>query len=179
VIILKSAQRSHVTPNATGLMLQYMLNLPSDPTFPGLGLRRVQWMCYNGNARSAALAQRLGFHMEGTLRWLLVCVEGSPIGDEARPGDPVRDGVGMISCTVCAGTTGRAMGGLLLKSRWLDVYSPLDQYPAPLALDMHTSHLRHVSRIGLFLFHRHVRLRRAIRVHPDAECVRRGKRAPL
>jgi RimJ/RimL family protein N-acetyltransferase len=90
VIILKSAQRSHVTPNSTGLMLQYLLNLPSDPAFPGLGLRRVQWMCYNGNARSAALAERLGFHMEGTLRWLLVCVEGSPIGDEARPGDPVQ-----------------------------------------------------------------------------------------
>jgi RimJ/RimL family protein N-acetyltransferase len=90
VIILKSAQRSHVTTNSIGLLMHYALNLPSDATMPGLGLRRVQWMCHSENARSLATARRLGFQMEGTLRWLIVCAEGSSFGDKPRVGDPVQ-----------------------------------------------------------------------------------------
>jgi RimJ/RimL family protein N-acetyltransferase len=61
VITLKSAQRTHVTSNAVGMLMKYALNLPSDPTFPGLGLRRVQWTCDSGNKPSLTTAKRLGF----------------------------------------------------------------------------------------------------------------------
>jgi RimJ/RimL family protein N-acetyltransferase len=70
--------------------MHYALNLPSDLSFPGLGLRRVVWMCNSDNTRSLATAQRLGFRMEGTLRWLVVVAKGSPpIGDAPREGDPI------------------------------------------------------------------------------------------
>jgi RimJ/RimL family protein N-acetyltransferase len=102
VIIVKSAQRSHVTSNAAGLLMHYALNLPSDPTFPGLGLRRVVWSCHAENEPSLRTAQRLGFRREGTLRWYRVGAEGRSGGMPTRAGDPVpRNGRHDVFLSMC------------------------------------------------------------------------------
>jgi RimJ/RimL family protein N-acetyltransferase len=66
IIILPEFQRTHVTSNAVGLLLQYTLDLPSDG---GLGLRRVQWQCNDANAASVRAAERMTFRREALLRW--------------------------------------------------------------------------------------------------------------
>jgi len=66
IIIIPSFQRTHVTSNAVGLLLQYALDLPQDG---GLGLRRVQWQTNAGNDVSIGTAERMGFRKEGLLRW--------------------------------------------------------------------------------------------------------------
>jgi RimJ/RimL family protein N-acetyltransferase len=66
VIIMPAFQRTHVTSNAVGLLLQYALNLPSEG---GLGLRRVQWQTNSPNAASVAVAERMGFRKEALLKW--------------------------------------------------------------------------------------------------------------
>jgi RimJ/RimL family protein N-acetyltransferase len=78
VIILASFQRTHVTTHAVGLVVQYALNLPSDPALPGLGLRRVEWLAGSNNEQSITTAQRLGFRMEGTHRWARVLPDTTP-----------------------------------------------------------------------------------------------------
>ncbi|PAV22850.1 acyl- N-acyltransferase [Pyrrhoderma noxium] len=86
-------QRTHVTTNAVGLLLQYGLELPSPssplasssasstPPFPhqstplnpkhsgGLGLRRMVWQTHHDNTPSLRAAERLGFRREGLIRW--------------------------------------------------------------------------------------------------------------
>lgn len=64
-IILPPFQRTHVTTNAIGLLLQYALDLPPH----GLGLRRVQWKANKLNTRSIGIVQKLGFKLEAVLRW--------------------------------------------------------------------------------------------------------------
>jgi len=59
-------QRTHVTTNAIGLLLQYALDLPVDG---GLGLRRVRWQCNSANIASARVAERIGFRYEALLKW--------------------------------------------------------------------------------------------------------------
>lgn len=66
IIIFPAFQRSHVSSNAIGLMLQYTLDPPSAG---GLGLRRVEWKCHSENESSRRAALRMGFELEGTLRW--------------------------------------------------------------------------------------------------------------
>ncbi|KAK0432924.1 acyl-CoA N-acyltransferase [Armillaria borealis] len=66
LMILPEFQRTHVTSNAVGILMNYALNLPADG---GLGLRRVVWTANASNAPSMATAKRLGFQMEGVLRW--------------------------------------------------------------------------------------------------------------
>jgi len=66
VITLPPFQRTHVTSNAIGLLLQHALELPSNG---GLGLRRVQWQANSVNAASLRTAERMGFKMEGILKW--------------------------------------------------------------------------------------------------------------
>ncbi|KAG6333477.1 hypothetical protein ID866_5614 [Astraeus odoratus] len=92
IIVLPPFQRSHVTTNAIGLLLQYALNSPSDSgEFPGLGLRRVQWQANELNLRSIRVAERMGFKREGTLRWdrVLPSGKGKPgNGAQIREGDP-------------------------------------------------------------------------------------------
>jgi hypothetical protein len=87
VIILKSAQRTHVTTNACGLLLQHALDPPSRG---GLGLRRVQWTCDAGNMPSQRTAARLGFRREGILRWLWVLPAESTAGEPPRADDVER-----------------------------------------------------------------------------------------
>ncbi|KAL8946579.1 MAG: hypothetical protein Q9222_007041 [Ikaeria aurantiellina] len=66
VVTLPPFQRTHVTSNAGGLMLQYALDSPEDG---GLGLRRVQWQAHDGNQASKKAAERMGFKYEGVSRW--------------------------------------------------------------------------------------------------------------
>ncbi len=73
VIIFPEFQRTHVTTNATGLLLQWCLNLPKEG---GLGLRRVQWQTNNLNDASKRAAERVGFQLESVERWQRVLPEG-------------------------------------------------------------------------------------------------------
>jgi RimJ/RimL family protein N-acetyltransferase len=82
VITLASAQRTHVTTHAAGLLLRYALDV--------LGLRRVQWTCDAGNAPSRRAAERLGFRCEGKLRWAIVLPESSEVGDAPGADDEAR-----------------------------------------------------------------------------------------
>jgi RimJ/RimL family protein N-acetyltransferase len=76
VITLPAYQRTHVTSNAVGLLLQYALNRPDDPVAPGLGMRRVEWRAHSMNLPSAATARRMGFVEEGVLQWQVVLAPG-------------------------------------------------------------------------------------------------------
>lgn len=103
VVIFPKFQRTHVLSNAAGLLLHYLLNLPTDAAFAGLGLRRVQWVAHTQNAPSIAAAERLGFKREGTLRWHWSLPEGKE-GKTPRDGDPLglsrpgRDNVFLSMC---------------------------------------------------------------------------------
>ncbi|KEP48753.1 putative GNAT family acetyltransferase [Rhizoctonia solani 123E] len=66
IIILPRFQRTHVNTHAVGLLMQYALNRPSQG---GLGLRRCQWQAHASNIPSARAAERLGFKLEGVIRW--------------------------------------------------------------------------------------------------------------
>lgn len=66
ILIFPKFQRTHVTTNATGLLLAYSFD-PVDQG--GLGLRRVQWQANVENLPSVACAKRLGFQFEGIQRW--------------------------------------------------------------------------------------------------------------
>ncbi|KAF9021427.1 hypothetical protein BDZ89DRAFT_991266 [Hymenopellis radicata] len=68
IVILPDFQRTHVTSNAMGLLLQFALNSPSDAK-SGLGFRRMVWKASSVNVKSIAAAKRMGFQYEGTLRW--------------------------------------------------------------------------------------------------------------
>jgi RimJ/RimL family protein N-acetyltransferase len=115
VITLKSAQRTHVTSNAVGLLMKYALNLPSDPTFPGLGLRRVQWTCDSGNKPSprsgSASSSRVPYAGCGSFR--------RPVRLARRRARMIRrretDDTTTIS--VCVGMIGSGRGELLYRTR--------------------------------------------------------------
>lgn len=99
VVILPQFQRTHVASNAVGLLLHYALDLPQNINSPGLGLRRVSWKANSNNQASIRLAEKMGFRMEGTLRWDRVFPPdrkalGVGNGREIRPGDSKRDCVG-------------------------------------------------------------------------------------
>ncbi|KAG6333742.1 hypothetical protein ID866_5343 [Astraeus odoratus] len=87
IVILPPFQRTHVNTNACGLLMLYALDLPNDG---GLGLRRVQWQASHRNTPSITAAKRLGFMMEGILRWDRV-MPGDRAGLDSKPlreGDP-------------------------------------------------------------------------------------------
>jgi RimJ/RimL family protein N-acetyltransferase len=90
IITFPAFQRTYVTSNATGILLRYCLATPNEK-HPGLGLRRVQWCANARNAPSIEAAKRMGFKMEGQLRWeRLVAVgwKSSGNGEPLRAGDP-------------------------------------------------------------------------------------------
>lgn len=72
VIIFQRFQRTHVTTNACGILLKHCL----DPPNAGLGFRRVQWTAHLDNKKSIQAAQRLGFELEGVIRWARVLPPG-------------------------------------------------------------------------------------------------------
>ena len=92
VIILPPFQRTHVSSNAIGILLKFALNLPSQQ--PGaLGLRRVVWQANALNNASVRAAERMGFKLEGILRWERVLpasksAVGAGNGKDIRDGDP-------------------------------------------------------------------------------------------
>ena len=103
VVILPAFQRTHVASNAVGILLHYTLDLPSSPSpvisFKGptnaLGLRRIVWQAHHLNKGSIRLAERMGFKLEGVLRWDRVLP--SPTvgnGRDVRDGDPRKECVG-------------------------------------------------------------------------------------
>jgi RimJ/RimL family protein N-acetyltransferase len=65
-IIFPGFQRTHVASNAIGLILLWTLDPPSAG---GLGLRRVEWRTHAENQASRKFALRMGFELEGILRW--------------------------------------------------------------------------------------------------------------
>jgi RimJ/RimL family protein N-acetyltransferase len=73
VVVFPAWQRTFVSTHAIGLLLSYALSAPADG---GLGLRRVQWQCHNSNAPSRRAAERMGFVLEGEMRWAKVLGEG-------------------------------------------------------------------------------------------------------
>lgn len=84
-LLLTQFQRTFVGTHANALLLHHLLDPPtatpgtegtavddsSTRSKPGrdLGLRRVQWQCNAANTASVRAAQRLGFRMEGVIRW--------------------------------------------------------------------------------------------------------------
>ncbi|KAI0261286.1 acyl-CoA N-acyltransferase [Gloeopeniophorella convolvens] len=104
VLVFPAFQRTHVAPNAVGLLLQYCLEVP-DAARPGLGMRRVQWTANTRNMPSIGAAKRMGFKEEGTMRWSWVLPEGKEgNGIPIRQGDPRRLNPGRDSTilSVCA-----------------------------------------------------------------------------
>jgi RimJ/RimL family protein N-acetyltransferase len=98
IIVLPEFRRSYVTTHAVGIILRVCLELPSAG---GLGLRRVQWCAQETNHKSINAAQRLGFTLEGTLRWTKVLLDDKEGYDVApRKGDPSESGPGRGSVTL-------------------------------------------------------------------------------
>lgn len=88
VIVLPAFQRTHVASNAVGLLLHYCLDLPAEG---GLGLRRVVWQANALNRPSVGAAERMGFRLEGVLRWDRVIPKGRVHAGNRRgerEGDP-------------------------------------------------------------------------------------------
>ncbi|KAK0187551.1 hypothetical protein F5146DRAFT_934408, partial [Armillaria mellea] len=79
VMILPAFQRTHVTSNAVSTLMDYASDLPADG---GLGLRRVVWTASVLNAPSVGAAKRMGFQMEGVMRWARVWPEAKIRGSE-------------------------------------------------------------------------------------------------
>ncbi|KAI0294621.1 acyl-CoA N-acyltransferase [Multifurca ochricompacta] len=89
VLVFPKFQRTYVTTNAVGIILQYCLELPTASPRPGLGLRRAQWMTHSLNKPSHDAAKRMGLKDEGILRWMFVLPEGKEgHGIPIREGDP-------------------------------------------------------------------------------------------
>ncbi|KAI5850550.1 hypothetical protein DFP73DRAFT_582873 [Morchella snyderi] len=103
VITLPPFQRTHVTSNAVGLLLQYALDPPARG---GLGLRRVQWQASTVNTASMRVAERMGFRKEGVRRWDRVFYGGGSNGKQGN-GRSVPEGHGedlgrdMVVYSVC------------------------------------------------------------------------------
>jgi RimJ/RimL family protein N-acetyltransferase len=70
IVIFPAFHRTHVTSNAIGLLLCWLLDPPSKG---GLGLRRVTWNTNAKNEGSRRAAERMGFDLEGIARWQMVC----------------------------------------------------------------------------------------------------------
>jgi len=66
LIVLPPFQRTHVTTNAVGLMLQ---NAFAPVERGGMDLKRVVWNASSANPPSICAAERLGFRREAVLRW--------------------------------------------------------------------------------------------------------------
>jgi RimJ/RimL family protein N-acetyltransferase len=58
--------RTHVARNAVGLAMLWMMDPPSAG---GLGSRRVEWRAHASNDASTGLATKMGFQLEGIMRW--------------------------------------------------------------------------------------------------------------
>ncbi|KAJ6506200.1 acyl-CoA N-acyltransferase [Mycena vitilis] len=94
IMTLPRFQRTHVTSNAAGLLLHWVLDAPAEG---GLGLRRIVWTTNALNAVSVKTAERMGFRKEGVLRWhRTVPAAKAEVGNgiALREGDPKPERVG-------------------------------------------------------------------------------------
>ena len=91
VVAFPKYQRTHITSNMVGLLLQYCLEVPEHG---GLGLRRVQWQANARNEASVKTALRMGFQHEGVKRWDRVIpvsiFKPNTVEKLPREGDPRR-----------------------------------------------------------------------------------------
>lgn len=87
IVVAPAFQHTHVSSNATGIIMHYALDLASAST-GGLGMRRVQWRSNSMNVASVKTAQKMGFTYEGIMRWTFVLPEGKK-GNKSRQGDPL------------------------------------------------------------------------------------------
>ena len=81
VITLPPFQRTHVTSNAVGLLLNFALNTTAEGC---LGLRRAQWLTSTANKASIRTAERFGFVKEGVLKWHRVFPGGESRGKQGN-----------------------------------------------------------------------------------------------
>lgn len=97
IVVLPRFQKSHVTSNTVGLMLQYAFAPAEDG---GLGLQRVQWHCSTANAASARVAERMGFEKVGVIPYHMKFPlgkrhgklgNGKPLPPGSHPDDVWRD----------------------------------------------------------------------------------------
>lgn len=95
VIILPRFHRTFVNTVSTSLLMKHVL----DPIADGdLNMRRVQWQANGSNRASITAAQRLGFELEGIMRYARTindnkdCV--SKLANERSDGLPVVDATG-------------------------------------------------------------------------------------
>lgn len=65
-MLITKFQRTFVGTHANALLLYHCLNSVEEG---GLGLRRVQWQANASNEPSVNAAKRLGFQLEGVIRW--------------------------------------------------------------------------------------------------------------
>ena len=104
ILTLPPFQRTHVTSNAVGLLLNFALNTTVEGC---LGLRRVQWRTSTANNASMRAAEKFGFQKEGVLRWESIFPGGRSKGKQgngrhgppgANDGDLARDTVVFSIC---------------------------------------------------------------------------------
>ncbi|KAF9875564.1 GNAT family protein [Colletotrichum karsti] len=106
IVIFPKYQRTHVTTNAVGLMLQEAFKSPEDG---GFGIRKVLWQAHAhvGNRGSVRLAERMGFREEGIRRWHRLFPRGRlqgkigngrPLPPGSDPDDIWRDSVLLGLC---------------------------------------------------------------------------------
>ncbi|KAI7773153.1 hypothetical protein LA080_011736 [Diaporthe eres] len=97
IVVLPQYQRSHVTSNTVGLMLQYAFTPAEDG---GMGLQRIQWHCSTANAASAKVAERMGFEKVGMIPYHMKFPlgkrhgklgNGKPLPPGSHPDDVWRD----------------------------------------------------------------------------------------
>ncbi|KAG8165754.1 hypothetical protein KVR01_004306 [Diaporthe batatas] len=97
IVVLPKYQRSHVTSNAVGLLLQHGF-APADEG--GLGLVRIQWYCSAANTASAKVADRMGFEKVGLIPYHMKFPlgkkygklgNGKPVPPGSHPDDVWRD----------------------------------------------------------------------------------------
>ncbi|KAF8597095.1 acyl-CoA N-acyltransferase [Ceratobasidium sp. AG-I] len=77
-------QRTHVSSHMIGLTMQYALDSPNGG---GLGVRRVQWQAHASNAPSVRAGKRMGFRMEGIIRWQRPLPAGKESSEPFRKDD--------------------------------------------------------------------------------------------
>lgn len=99
IVVLPKYQRSHVTSNTVGLLLQYGF-APVDEG--GMGLRRIQWHCSTANTASARVAERMGFEKVGVIPYHMKFPLGKKYGklgnDKPLPPGSHPDDVWRDSC---------------------------------------------------------------------------------
>lgn len=77
VVVLPKYQRTHVTTNAVGLLMQYAYTPTAEG---GLGLARTEWKCNSANVGSMRVAERLGYQKVGVIPYHMKFPRGRSTG---------------------------------------------------------------------------------------------------